>query len=127
MIGRVLHAKIPIDDSTRAGAFHREVSGWEGTQWGPSVRRTLSGDEPGPGAEGGVTICSVTPEGVVSYVDDIDEALSRVVEAGGTPVTDRMPIPTRGWMAHLRDSEGDLIGLSQANTAAGMPAALGEA
>jgi predicted enzyme related to lactoylglutathione lyase len=74
-----------------------------------------TGAAPGPGAEGALTPRSEAPDGVVIYVsvDDVDEALRRVTAAGGTVVTERMPIPTVGWTAKFRDCEGNLIGLIQ--------------
>ena len=67
------------------------------------------------------------PEGVVVYiavddVDDVDAALERIKRAGGTPVTEKQAIPTFGWMARFRDSEGNLIGLFQEDPSVPMPA-----
>ena len=52
----------------------------------PTGYWTLSaGDEPGPGAEGGLTVRAEAPEGVVIHVgvDDIEDAPARVVRADG--------------------------------------------
>jgi predicted enzyme related to lactoylglutathione lyase len=124
MTSRVVHFNIPIDDPARAGAFYRDMFAWDVSKWGPVDYWTMSaGDEPGPGAEGALTPRSEAPEGVVIYVgvDDIDAALARVTGAGGTRLTERMPIPTMGWMAHIRDSEGNLIGLFQEDPTVAMP------
>lgn len=74
-----------------------------------------TGAAPGPGAEGALTPRAEAPEGVVVYVgvDDIDSALLGVEDAGGTVVTGKLPIPTMGWSARFRDTEGNLIGLFQ--------------
>jgi predicted enzyme related to lactoylglutathione lyase len=124
MTSRVMHFDIPIDDSDRAGAFYRDVFGWTVTKWGPMEYWTMTtGAEPGPGAEGALTPRAEAPEGVVVYVgvDDIDDAMVRVTEAGGTMLTEKMPIPTVGWSARLRDSEGNVIGLFQADPTVLMP------
>lgn len=124
MTSRVVHFEIPIDDSERAGAFYRSVFGWDVTKWGPVDYWTMTtGAEPGPGAEGALTPRTESPEGVVVYVgvDNIDDALARVTAAGGTLLTEKMPIPTMGWSAHFRDSEGNLIGLFQADATVPMP------
>jgi predicted enzyme related to lactoylglutathione lyase len=124
MTSRVVHFEIPIDDSDRAGAFYRDVFGWTVSKWGPVDYWTMTaGAEPGPGAEGALTPRVEAPEGVVVYVgvDDIDEAMAKVTDAGGTLLTEKMPIPTLGWSARFRDSEGNLVGLFQADSTVPMP------
>ncbi|HEU4948252.1 MAG TPA: VOC family protein [Kribbella sp.] len=124
MTSRVLHFEIPIDDPDRAGAFYREVFGWNVEKWGPIDYWTMTtGAEPGPGAEGALTPRAEAPEGVIVYVgvDDIDRAMAEVTEAGGTLLTEKMPIPTIGWSARIRDTEGNLIGLFQTDPTVAMP------
>ncbi|TXN29904.1 VOC family protein [Lacisediminihabitans profunda] len=124
MTSRVVHFDIPIDDPARAGAFYRTVFGWNVEKWGPIDYWTMpTGEPPGPGAEGALTPRAEAPEGVVIYVgvDDIDDALRKVADAGGTVLTEKMPIPTVGWSARFRDSEGNLVGLFQEDPSVAMP------
>ena len=116
MTSRVVHFEIPIDDPDRAGVFYRSVFGWTVAKWGPVDYWTMTtGAEPGRGAEGALTPRAEAPEGVVVYVgvEDIDRALVGVQDAGGTVVNGKMPIPTVGWSARFRDTEGNLVGLSR--------------
>ena len=116
MVSRVVHFEIPVDDPERAGAFYSAVFSWQADRWGPMEYWNLStGEAPGVGAEGALSPRSEQTPGVVVYVGvhDIDAALDRVKEAGGTPLTEKVPIPTVGWSAHIRDTEGNLIGLFQ--------------
>ena len=116
MTSRVVHFEIPIDDPDRAGAFYQEMFGWNVSKWGPIEYWTMTtGAEPGPGAEGALTLRADAPEGVVVYigVDEIDQAMAKVKDAGGTLVTEKLPIPAMGWSARFRDTEGNLIGLFQ--------------
>jgi uncharacterized protein len=116
MVSRVMHFEVPVDDPVRAGDFYREVFGWHVEKWGPVDYWSMTtGAEPGPGAEGALTLRSEAPEGVRVYVgvDDIDRALERVTETGGVVLTGRTPIPTVGWSAIFRDTEGNAIGLFQ--------------
>ncbi len=46
-------------------------------------------------------------------VECVDAALALVEQTGGSAVHEKMPVPSVGWTAHVRDSEGDLIGLFQ--------------
>ena len=116
----VIHFETPIDDPERAGAFYRAVFGWNLQKWGDVDYWPLTtGEEPGTrvGAEGAMVPRSQAPEGVLVYVgvDDIDAALGRMKDAGGSVVADKTPIPGIGWSAHVRDSEGNLIGMFQSD------------
>lgn len=102
MTSRVVHFEIPIDDAQRASAFYRSVFGWDVAKWGPVDYWTMTtGAEPGPGAEGGLAPRTEATEGVVVYVevDNIEDALVRITQAGGTPLTEKMPI--RPWAGLL--------------------------
>ncbi len=118
MVSRVVHFDIPVDDPDRAGAFYSGVFGWTVQRWGPVEYWPMTtGEPPGVGAEGALTARADAPEGVVLYVsvDDVDKALDRVREAGGTPLTGKQPIPTIGWSARFRDPEGNVVGLFQSD------------
>jgi predicted enzyme related to lactoylglutathione lyase len=54
-------------------------------------------------------------------VDDIDAALAAIEAAGGTRLTERMPIPTVGWSAFFEDTERNKVGLFQADPDVPMP------
>lgn len=54
--------------------------------------------------------------GVVIYLNagnDLDGILSRVQAAGGKVVRPKTAIPPQGWIAWIRDSEGNQVGLQQ--------------
>ncbi|GAA0250229.1 VOC family protein [Saccharothrix mutabilis subsp. mutabilis] len=128
-MSRVVHFEIPVDDPDRAGDFYRAVFGWDPQRWGPVEYWPLAtGEQPGvgTGAEGALTPRREAPEGVLVYVgvDDIDAAVDRVTAAGGTVVAEKMPIPSVGWSVHLRDTEGNLVGLFQSDE--GAPGAVAE-
>jgi predicted enzyme related to lactoylglutathione lyase len=121
MAGRVVHYEIPVDDSDRAGTFYRDVFGWQIQQWGKEPYWTASAaDRTGPGTDGALALRKDTPT-VMIYVsvDDIDATLERIKEAGGDPLTGRMPVPTMGWAARFRDPEGNQLGLFQEDTSVG--------
>ena len=46
-------------------------------------------------------------------VTDLDAMVARLVEAGGTVALPRMPIPTVGWLAYGKDTEGNIFGMMQ--------------
>ena len=115
-MNRVVHFEIPIDDPDRAGAFYGRVFDWTVSRWGDVPYWPMTtGEAPGVGAEGALTPRSDAPEGVLVYVqvDDVDAALQRIRDAGGSVVAERTPIPGMGWFGTFRDPEGNLLGLIQ--------------
>ncbi len=58
-------------------------------------------------------------------VDDIDTALEVVEAAGGSRLSERMPIPGVGWSAFFQDTEGNRAGLFQEDPDAPMPEGMG--
>jgi predicted enzyme related to lactoylglutathione lyase len=124
MAGKVVHFEIPIDDPARATDFYAKAFGWALDQWGPVEYWTTAAGE-GEGIGGALTRRSDDVPSLVFYieVDDIDAALAAVESAGGSRVTERMPIPTVGWSAFFRDSEGNRVGLFQPDPSVPMPEA----
>lgn len=122
MVGKVVHFEIPIDDSDRATAFYEKAFRWTLERWGPVEYWTTSAGD-GEGIGGALTKRSDDVPTLMFYieVDDIDAALAAVQAAGGSRLTDRVPIPTVGWSAFFRDSEGNKIGLFQADPTVSMP------
>ena len=55
------------------------------------------------------------PRGPVLVVDvaDIDAALARVGELGGSVATTKMAVGDMGFAAYFRDTEGNVVGLWQ--------------
>lgn len=122
MAGKVIHFEIPIDDSQRAIAFYSAAFGWNLEKWGPVDYWSTSGGD-GPGIDGGLTMRSEDSPAPAFYieVDDVDAALDAVEAAGGRRLTDKLPIPTVGWMAKFADSEGNRVGVFQDDPSAPMP------
>ena len=52
-------------------------------------------------------------------VDSIQDAVAKVREAGGSVLQDKAPVPTMGWFATCRDTEGNKIGLFENDPNAG--------
>jgi predicted enzyme related to lactoylglutathione lyase len=112
----VVHFEIPIDDSERAVQFYERAFGWRLDQFGPVEYWTTTAGE-GECIGGALTMRNDEVPALMFYiqVDDIDAALAQIEAAGGARLTDRMPIPGVGWSAHFRDSEGNRVGLFQAD------------
>ncbi len=120
MSGRVVHFEIPFDDGDRARGFYEQAFGWQLMPI-PEMGYTLvmsgpSGDqgptEPGF-INGGMTQRRewFTAPNIVIDVENLENALKLVNEAGGSTVAERQAVGDMGFTAYFKDSEGNLIGL----------------
>jgi predicted enzyme related to lactoylglutathione lyase len=125
MSGRVVHFEIPHDDGDRARAFYQAAFGWQ-LQPMPEMGYTLvmtgpSGDE-GPSEAGFINGGMMQREGdyqtpnLVVDVENLEDALKAVNEAGGTTVSEREAVGDMGFTAYFKDTEGNLVGLWETNT-----------
>ena len=132
MSGKVVHFEIPADDTERARTFYSEAFGWN-LMPVPDLDYTMVGttpsDETGaptePGAINGGMFkrSSDFPQTPVITVDveDIDAALSRVEELGGSTVSPKIPVADMGFAAYFKDTEGNVMGLWQNAPQGGSP------
>jgi len=122
MAGKVVHFEIPIDDNERGVAFYSDAFGWNLEQFGPVEYWTTSAGD-GEGIGGALTKRSPDSSALMFYieVEDIDAALAAIEKAGGSRLTERMPIPTVGWSAFFQDTEGNKVGIFQPDPSVPMP------
>jgi predicted enzyme related to lactoylglutathione lyase len=123
MSGEVVHFEIPADDTARAHAFYRDAFGWEvqpmpELDYAFAITAPIGDDgrpkEPGAINGGMLQRNDKQPTPVITInVDDIDKAVARVVELGGSAVGEKVQVADMGWAAYFRDSEGNLMGLWQ--------------
>jgi predicted enzyme related to lactoylglutathione lyase len=123
MSGEVVHFEIPVDDPDRATAFYTGAFGW-GANSMPDMGYTLVSTGPAtpdgrpsePGHINGGIMRRQDPYEhpiITIGVDDIDAALQKVGELGGSTVRERMDVGGMGFAAYFQDPEGNLIGLWQ--------------
>jgi predicted enzyme related to lactoylglutathione lyase len=55
-------------------------------------------------------------------VESVDETLATNAALGGVVALPKMPVPGVGWLAYVKDPDGNILGLLQADVAAGWPA-----
>jgi predicted enzyme related to lactoylglutathione lyase len=126
---RVVHFEIHAADPERAVAFYTRVFGRNFQKWsGPQDYWLIkTGEDGAPGINGGLVRrqgpAPVEGQAVNCYVCTIDvPSVDAFVEAGlsagGTVALPKMPIPGVGWLAYLKDTEGNIFGLMQADRAA---------
>jgi uncharacterized protein len=112
--------EIPTSDLERAVRFYETVLG---VSLKPEVFggiRMANFPCAGTGMAGGALVQDArrrpSTEGVLIYLDargQLDVCLQRVAKAGGTILTPQLDIGDPGFIAILRDTEGNAVGLHQ--------------
>jgi uncharacterized protein len=124
---RVVHFEVHAEDPERALAFYSAVLGWEFSQWEGVTDYWLirTGEEGQPGIDGGMVRRRGTIDGeaVIAFVctvdvPSVDEYVERALAAGGTMALPKMPIPGVGWLAYVKDTEGNVFGMMQSDSTA---------
>ena len=120
MPGQIVHFEIPADDTSKSREFWGSLFGWQFQSYpGPSEYHMTR-----IGEQSGLAITNMEPgkKGPRAYfdVDDINAGAARVSELGGD-AGDAMPVPSMGWFAICKDTEGNEFGLWQTDPNASMP------
>lgn len=120
-MARVVHFELHADDPERAVAFYERVFGWR-FQHMPAIDYWMIMTGEGPGVDGGLVRRRgprpVDGQAVNAFVctlgvDNVDEAVSSAVEAGARMAVPKMAIPNVGYVAYVRDTEANILGLFQ--------------
>jgi predicted enzyme related to lactoylglutathione lyase len=116
----IVHFELPSADVDRAKGFWSSVFGWTFADMeGPFEYSMTQGEEP----VGAIFKSDQTGGGgpvVYFATDDIDATLAKIREAGGS-TEDKQPIPTIGWFARCKDTEGTEFSLFQSDESVPMP------
>ena len=120
---RVVHFEIQAENPERAVKFYTQVLSWTFKKWGDQPYWLIvTGPDGTPGINGGLMPrrgpAPVDGQAVNAYacsvdVPSVDEYVAKVTAAGGTIALPKMPIPTVGWLAYVKDTEGNIFGLYQ--------------
>lgn len=129
MSSRPIHFEIHAVDPDAMAAFYADLLGWTIQKWeGPMEYWSIvTGAEGEPGIDGGLLrrrgpapaegapvnafVCTVS-------VSDIDAALAKAQALGGALALPKSPIPGVGWLGYIKDPDGNIVGLMQADEGA---------
>ena len=126
-MARVIHFEIHAENPERAIAFYTNTLGWTFTKWqGPTPYWLVTtGPDGEPGINGGLILrqCAIDGQAVIAYVctvgvTNVDEFVAKAVANGGTLAMPKFAIPTIGWLAYCKDTEGNIFGMIQNDPAA---------
>jgi len=127
-MNKVTHFEFPWDDKERAKAFYETVFNWKPIEWeqfgytswqtGP-VDEKMQPTVPGF-INGGSSKRDPQMPHPMFYIDtdDMDTTLEKIVAQGGEVVRGKTPLGengSMGFLAWFKDSEGNILGLSQYN------------
>ncbi|MTD57355.1 VOC family protein [Amycolatopsis pithecellobii] len=123
---RPVHFEIHASDPERAITFYTTVFEWSFERWGTKPYWLIS-TGCGPGIDGGLVPRQgpAPAEGapVNAYpntmeVPDVDAAVRRVGQAGGSVVVPKTALTGMGWLVYCTDTEGNIFGLLENDTSA---------
>ena len=116
MNNKVVHFEIPRDNPEKTMNFFKDVFGWSFTQSGTEQYWLANtGEENLPGI-GGAFVKKRDPKMPLTnsiHVEDIDEAIKKIEQAGGEVVVPKKPVPAVGWIAFFTDPDGNVHGILQ--------------
>ncbi|HEX2449839.1 MAG TPA: VOC family protein [Gemmatimonadales bacterium] len=126
---RVVHFEIHAEQPQRAIKFYQTVLGWTFHQW-PGLSEywlVTTGPKEQPGIDGGLILRRGPPpvdgQAVNAFVctvevANLDDAVSAAVDAGGSIAVAKVAVPGVGWLAYVKDTEGNILGMMQTDSAA---------
>jgi predicted enzyme related to lactoylglutathione lyase len=128
-VPRVSHFEIHADNPERAIQFYAGLFGWEFKKWDGPMPYWLvtTGPDSEPGINGGLVKRMGPPpadmQAVNAYVcttmvPNLDASVEKALATGGTIALAKMPVPGVGWLAYLKDTEGNILGMMQHDPAA---------
>ncbi|HEY3294048.1 MAG TPA: VOC family protein [bacterium] len=124
---RVVHFDIHAENPERAAQFYRDVFGWTIVKWEGPMEYWLitTGPKEEPGINGGLMKRhgAINGDSVIAYVctvsvDSVDAYLQKILSHGGSVAMPKMPIPGVGWIAYVKDTDGNIFGIEQNDPAA---------
>lgn len=119
---RVIHFEIHATNPLELIPFYESLFGWTLTRFIPELEywTIVTGTDDQPGINGGlvkrqgpasVEMQSVNGSVCTVQVESVDETLAKNAELGGSVALPKMPIPGIGWLAYIKDLDGNILGI----------------
>lgn len=114
---KVIHFEIPADNPERAVKFYESVFGWKVEKWAGPVNYWLAttGDDKALGINGAITEKSEYVNATTNTIDvpSYEDAVKKIVEAGGKVLMPKSAVPGIGYMTYCKDTEGNVFGIME--------------
>jgi predicted enzyme related to lactoylglutathione lyase len=122
-MSRITHFEIHASDPTKLMSFYSALFAWKFQKWGEIdywLVETGPSDQPGinggllprPKCEGkdsqwvNAYVCTAS-------VKSLDDALAKALSLGAITALPKMPVPGVGWLAYIKDPDGNILGMMQ--------------
>jgi predicted enzyme related to lactoylglutathione lyase len=125
---RVVHFEIQGTDPESLNRFYSELFGWKFARWGEAPYWLVeTGPQGQPGINGGLLQRRGPPplegQSVNAFVctvavSSVDDYFARALALGASVALPKMSIPAVGWLAYVKDPDGNILGLMQPDPAA---------
>jgi predicted enzyme related to lactoylglutathione lyase len=127
-MSRAVHFEIHASNPQAAIDFYSGLFGWSFNKWeGGEYWMIHTGPDDKPGINGGLmprrgpvpeAMAAMNAFVITVDVDDVDQVVAGALAAGGATALPKMPVPGIGWLAYLKDPDGNIFGVMQADTEA---------
>jgi hypothetical protein len=123
-MARAVHFEIHASDPQALMRFYGDLFGWTFNKWqGGDYWEIHTGPDGQPGIDGGLVPrrgpvadahTGINAFVVTIDVENLDQVLARASHAKRASVAQpKMAVPGIGWLAYLRDPDGNMVGLMQ--------------
>lgn len=127
-MSRVIHFEIHASNPQALITFYTSLFGWKFQQWGAVEYWQI---ETGPSDHAGINGGLVPRRGAsplethavnafvcTVQVTSLDESFAKALSLGASVALPKMPIPGVGWLAYVKDPDGNILGLMQPDASA---------
>ena len=125
-MARAVHFEIHASNPQALIDFYSGLFGWSFNKWdGGEYWVIHTGSDDQPGINGGLmprrgsvpeAMAAVNAFMITVDVGNVDQVVSSATSHGGSVALPKMPIPGIGWLAYLKDPDGNIFGAMQTDT-----------
>ena len=118
---KVIHFEIPAEDPKRAVAFYKKAFGWKFDNYaGMNYWLATTGEEKEQGINGAIAEKDESHPATINTISvpSFEDAVKKIKAAGGEIMGPKMAVPSVGYMAYCKDTEGNIFGIMQMNSKA---------
>ncbi len=125
-MARAVHFEIHATNPQALIDFYSGLFGWTFNKWdGGDYWMVHTGPDDQPGINGGLMprrgpqppeLAAVNAFVITVDVDDVDPALAKALTLGASVAVPKMAVPGIGWLAYIKDPDGNILGMMQADT-----------
>lgn len=127
-MSRAVHFEIHASKPQQLIDFYAGLFGWTFNKWeGGDYWMIHTGPDEQPGINGGlIPRRGAAPDDMAAMnafvitvdVDSVDASVARALAGGGGIAVPKMAVPGIGWLAYIKDPDGNVFGMMQADTEA---------